>query len=67
MIGLGELTRAIQTDSGVNRVFHRYFTWFLRHRYLLFLLQKGKMVCKSQYISRKNDLLFLDCANPQYH
>jgi hypothetical protein len=44
----------------VKRVFKIYFIWFLRHRYIRYIIREGKMEKKDAYINYKNkELLHL--------
>jgi hypothetical protein len=39
-------------------VFREFFKWFLKHRYLRYLLTEGKITNKQAYIDYKNKNLF---------
>jgi hypothetical protein len=41
-----------------KRVFRDFYRWFLKHRYLRYLLLEGKMANKQAYIEYKNTHLF---------
>jgi hypothetical protein len=44
--------------GGCKRAFLEFFKWFLKHRYLRYLLREGKMANKQAYIHYKNHHLF---------
>lgn len=39
-------------------MFREFFEWFLKERYLRYLLLEGKMTDKKAYIEFKNNVLF---------
>lgn len=41
----------------MKKCFKEFFIWFLRHRYLRYLLSEGKMDKKEVYVDYKNKTL----------
>lgn len=59
---LPELFNPSEGDSDTviscKKVFKRFYRWFLKERYLRYLLLEGKMRNKMAYIEYKNEHLF---------
>ncbi len=51
------LIPACVSEANLKKVFVNFFNWFLKERYLRYLLLEGKMTDKNAYISYKNNEL----------
>jgi len=47
-----------ESGASCKRVFKHFYRWFLKSRYLRYLLIEGKMANKQAYIEYKNNNLF---------
>ena len=46
-----------EEERGMKRAFGEFFDWFLRERYVRYLMVEGKMSRKLDYIRYKNKVL----------
>lgn len=46
-------------DFKIKQVIRTFFMWYLRNKYLIHMLTKGKMYQQDLYIQIKNQLLYL--------
>ena len=51
------LTPETNEEVGMKRVFRVFMRWFLRERYMVYLIKKGRMGDKESYIDFKNKCL----------
>lgn len=71
VFGITHLTLLVtpesEEESGMKEAFLVYLRWFLREKYMLYLLKYGKMSDKDKYIEFKNKyLLFISkCTQNQ--
>lgn len=58
VISLGDLKKLLTSGSGeelrMKGVFGWFLGWYLRHKYMSYLLNEGKMNYKERYIEYKN-------------
>jgi hypothetical protein len=64
---LDMLLNPSKEDSLIKKCFREFFIWFLRHRYLRYLMSEGKMDKKDLYIDYKNKtLLYLGSMEDEF-
>jgi hypothetical protein len=61
VISLGDLKNMLscgkEGEGGLKKVFCWFLEWYLRNRYMYYLLNEGKMNHKERYIEYKNKYL----------